>query len=150
MKVRRPVGEVFRYFADASNLEQITPPELRFRILTPLPIEMREGTLIDYRLRIWGLPIGWRTLISRWDPPHGFVDEQLRGPYRTWVHTHRFVPDEKDDSATWIYDEVEYQLPFGAAGRWALPLVRRQVERIFDHRAQVTAAAFETGGTNAA
>lgn len=144
MKVNRPIDEVFRFFSDASNLGRITPPEMGFEILTPLPIEMREGALIDYRLRLWGIPISWRTLISSWDPPHGFVDEQLRGPYRTWIHTHRFTQDEVDASATWIYDEVEYRLPFGPAGAVALPMIRRQLDRIFDYRGAVTADLLET------
>jgi ligand-binding SRPBCC domain-containing protein len=145
MKVDRPIAEVFQFFSDASNLERITPPEMGFEILSPLPIEMREGTLIDYRLRLWGIPVSWRTLISSWDPPHGFVDEQLRGPYRTWIHTHRFVQDVGDDSATWIHDDVEYQLPFGPAGALALPVIRRQLDRIFHYRASVTADLLETG-----
>ncbi len=143
MKVDRPIAEVFDFFSDAGNLERITPPELGFRILTPLPVEMREGTLIDYRLRLWGLPVGWRTLISRWEPPTCFVDEQLKGPYRVWVHTHRFEPDGE---GTLIHDEVRYELPFGLAGRAVLPLVRRQLDRIFDQRRVATAALLSAAG----
>jgi ligand-binding SRPBCC domain-containing protein len=143
MKVDRPIEEVFDFFSDAGNLERITPPELGFRILTPLPVEMKEGTLIDYRLRLWGLPVGWRTLISRWEPPICFVDEQLKGPYRVWVHTHRF---ESDGEATLIHDEVRYELSFGLAGRAALLLVRRQLDRIFDQRRVATAALLAAAG----
>ncbi|MCL7972776.1 MAG: SRPBCC family protein [marine benthic group bacterium] len=139
MRVEKPRDEVFAFFANAENLGRITPPELNFQILTPLPIQMEEGTLIDYRLRIWGVPVYWQTLISSWDPPHSFVDEQLRGPYREWIHTHRF---EEDGSGTLLIDEVRYRIPFGPLGALARPLVVRQVEKIFDHRNQVTRKLF--------
>jgi ligand-binding SRPBCC domain-containing protein len=147
MKVARPIADVFDFFGDASNLERITPPELHFEILTSLPIRMGEGTTIDYRLRLWGMPVTWRTLISRWDPPHVFVDEQVRGPYRIWIHTHRFVPDEGDVSSTWIHDEVRYRLPLDPLSRIALPVIRRQLDRIFDYRGLVTSREFETGSS---
>jgi ligand-binding SRPBCC domain-containing protein len=122
---------VFPFFADEANLEVITPPELRFEILTPAPIDMRAGALIRYRLRLMGVQFGWLTRITHWDPPHEFVDEQLRGPYRTWVHRHRFsdVP-----GGTLIEDEVTYSLPFFPFGEIAAPVVRLQVGRIFAFR----------------
>ena len=129
--IARPIDEVYAFFADAGNLQRITPPELRFRIRTPLPVEMKPGALIDYRLALFGVPFGWRTEISSWEPPRRFVDRQLTGPYRCWVHTHEFSPE---GGGTRMRDRVEYALPLGAVGLLALPLVRRQLTRIFDYR----------------
>lgn len=138
--VEAPLREVFAFFADASNLEKITPEWLRFRIVTPMPIEMREGAVIEYRLRIRGLPQRWRTRIAAWEPPDRFVDVQESGPYRMWEHEHRFV--DRDDR-TEVIDHVRYELPFGPLGRLAHRLfVRADVERIFRHRREALARLF--------
>jgi ligand-binding SRPBCC domain-containing protein len=129
IRVPHGLDEVFRFFSDARNLELVTPPFVRFRIVTPTPLEMREGLLIDYALRIHGLPMRWRSEITAWDPPHRFVDTQVRGPYRRWVHEHRFTDLGQE---TLVEDRVEYRVP---GGRLAHRLfVRRDVERIFEYR----------------
>lgn len=123
------VGEVFPFFGDAWNLEVLTPPWLHFEILTPQPITMREGALIDYRIRLRGLPMRWRTRISVWEPNRRFVDEQLRGPYRQWIHTHTFA---SVDGGTLMTDRVRYRVPGGALVNRLL--VERDVSRIFAYR----------------
>lgn len=137
--IDRPRAEVFDFFADAGNLERITPPGLRFHILTPQPIDMAVGTLIDYRLHLALVPFGWRTEITDWDPPFRFVDTQLRGPYRQWIHTHTF---EEVDRRTRMTDEVRWALPLSPLGDVVYPLVRRQLDHIFAYRRKVIDEVF--------
>jgi ligand-binding SRPBCC domain-containing protein len=130
--------EVFAFFGDARNLEAITPPLLRIRVMNPDAIVMAPGALIRYRLRVHRVPVGWLTAIRAWDPPHEFVDEQLRGPYALWHHTHTFEPlAAADGGGTLMRDEVRYVLPLGPLGELARRLfVARDLEAIFDYRAQ--------------
>jgi ligand-binding SRPBCC domain-containing protein len=130
--------EVFAFFAEAANLEAITPPWLRFRIVTPAPIRMGAGALIEYRLVLHRIPIRWLTRIEVWEPGERFVDVQVRGPYRRWHHTHGF---EAHPDGTLVRDTVRYALPLGALGRVAHRLfVRRDLERIFDFRRAAVAS----------
>lgn len=139
--VRVPLDVAFGFFSDPGNLARITPPDLGFVIRTPLPLEMRAGLEIDYRIRLLGLPLRWRSRIAAWDPPRRFVDLQLVGPYRWWHHTHDF---EEVPEGTRILDRVEYALPFPPFGDLAHPLfVRPNLERIFRHRSRVIGELLE-------
>jgi ligand-binding SRPBCC domain-containing protein len=130
--VPRPLDEVFSFFAQARNLERITPPWLRFEVLTPEPIAMAAGTLIDYRLRLRGIPLRWLSRIEEWEHERAFADRQLRGPYRLWHHRHEFAPR---GGGTVVRDRVRYALPLGRLGSLAHgAFVRRDLERIFDYR----------------
>ena len=132
-----PLEKVFPFFADAFNLEAITPPWLNFEVLTPRPFQMQQGRLIDYKLRLHAIPIKWKTEISVWEPPNRFVDRQLSGPYRLWVHEHTF---ESYNGGTRVVDRVEYQVPGGALVH-AL-VVRRDLNRIFTYRRKILAEHF--------
>jgi ligand-binding SRPBCC domain-containing protein len=133
-RLEAPPGVVFPFFADARNLEEITPPLLRFRLLTPEPISMGVGTFLQYALRIHGLPVRWDTLIQEWKPPHRFVDVQVRGPYQLWHHTHELVPLD-GGAATLMRDTVRYAVGFGVLGEIARrTVVRRDLEAIFAFR----------------
>jgi ligand-binding SRPBCC domain-containing protein len=141
-RVALPPDQVFAFYADARNLEAITPPWLRFRVLTPGAIAMREGALIEYRLRLHGIPLRWRTRIAVWEPPLRFVDVQVRGPYALWEHTHSFIAVA---DGVEIRDRVRYALPLGVLGRLAHALlVRRDLERIFDFRMRAVARLLGT------
>ena len=131
VRVPGTAKEVFTFFAAAENLERITPPELGFGIRSPLPIAMRSDALIDYTIKLYGIPMKWRTEITKWDPPTSFEDTQISGPYAKWVHTHCFL---EDSGSTTIQDRVAYALPFGFLGRIVHPLIARQLKRIFDYR----------------
>jgi len=138
--VPRPLDQVFDFFSKAENLQELTPAFLHFRILSVDPAPVRKGTLIKYSLRWRIFPIRWTTEIIEWDPPHRFVDLQLKGPYKLWHHEHRFVAE---GSGTRIIDEVQYQLPFGVFGSIAHSLkVKKDVETIFNYRTEAVRRLF--------
>jgi ligand-binding SRPBCC domain-containing protein len=142
--VPSPPKTTFKLFSDACALERITPRWLDFRVISSGPIEMREGVLIRYALKLHGLPVKWLTRIEAWDPPHRFVDRQLQGPYRMWVHSHTFLPR---DDGTAIVDRVRYELPLGVLGELArIAVVRRDLEQIFDYRQEAVSIALSAGG----
>lgn len=142
-----PPDAVFPFYADARNLERITPPFLRFRVLRTSDAALRDGTLIDYRLRLHGVPVGWRSVIESWRPGQAFVDRQLRGPYAHWHHLHTFLPHA---GGTLVRDQVRYRLPLGALGALvAGRLVRRDLTRIFDYRRNAVAALFAASPVHA-
>ena len=137
---------VFPFFADPANLEAITPPLLRFRLITPAPVDMGPGTFLQYALRVRGVPVAWDTLIQSWEPPHRFVDVQVRGPYRLWHHTHELEPAD-GGTATLMRDTVRYAIGFGALGEVARrAVVRRDLEAIFAFRAQRVPALLAQAG----
>ena len=143
--VPRPVDEVFPFFADAANLERLTPAFLNFHILTPLQIDMRRGTIIEYRIRLHAFPIRWRTRIAAWEPPFRFVDEQIRGPYRLWRHEHTFHATE---GGTLCRDRVEYSHWGGSLAERLV--VRPNLDRIFEFRRRAILHVFDPHRSGAA
>ena len=130
--IPHPLETVFHFFSNAENLNRLTPPHLDFEILTPLPIQMAEGTLIDYQLKIYKIPIKWKTKIIAWEPPYRFIDAQLKGPYRKWIHEHKF---EAADDRTKMTDTVEYAIPGGIFSPAINNLfVKRDIQKIFNFR----------------
>jgi ligand-binding SRPBCC domain-containing protein len=137
----QPRGLIFKFFADPANIEPLTPAWLHFEILTPANIELRQGTLLDYRLRLRGIPLRWQSVIAEWDPPRRFVDRQTRGPFSLWVHEHSF---SEHNGGTLVGDRVEYAVPGGALTQKYL--VAPDLERLFKYRHQVLDMLFNSKG----
>lgn len=144
--IERPREEVFDFFADAANLERITPPELQFHILTSQPIVIKKGTLIEYRLKLRGFPVRWKTEITQWNPPRDFVDTALKSPYRQWIHLHTFEVGENGE--TIMEDVVRYRLPFEPFGDLAHWYVKKELKYIFDYRRKVIEEIFQPPAKN--
>jgi len=128
--INKPIEEVFDFFSNAENLEYLTPKNLHFSILTPRPIEMKKGLLIDYKLKLYGLGFKWQTEISEWSPKSSFVDQQKKGPYTYWIHRHLFEPR---GNSTLVKDEVNYAV-FGG-GLVDKLFIQRELRAIFSFRA---------------
>ena len=130
--IKLPIEEVFNYFSNPANLQKITPTYLNFRIKNQLPLRMNKGQLFEYQLRVRGIPINWKSLISSYNPPYSFVDEQIKGPYSSWHHTHTF---KEENGGTSIFDEVKYSLPLGFIGGIINSIwVKRDLDSIFKYR----------------
>lgn len=138
--IERPREEVFEFFADALNLEEITPPELNFKIITAQPIDIKKGALIDYQLSLRGIPLTWKTEITTWKPPYEFVDTALKSPYKQWIHLHKFSVGEQNE--TIMEDIVRYRLPFEPLGDLAHFIVKRELNYIFDYRYKIIEEKF--------
>ena len=141
--IKQPIDRVFHFFSMPENLEYITPPRLLFRILTPLPIIIKKGSIIDYKIKILGIPVKWKTLITEYIPPHKFIDEQIKGPYSLWKHTHTFIEEEE---GTTIHDKIHYIVPFGMFGRIInLLWITKDLDSIFTYRRNKIDQYFNTG-----
>lgn len=130
--VPKPIAEVFEFFCNEKNLETLTPPWLHFKVLAKSTEKIQVGTLIDYRLRIHGIPVQWQSEILEWEAERKFVDHQTKGPYAKWHHTHLF---RAQGAKTEMVDEVVYQVPFGLLGCvFAGAFVRKDIQKIFAYR----------------
>ena len=140
--VERPIAEIFEFFANAGNLEKITPPELNFKIISPQPIDIKKGALIDYQLKLRGIPITWKTEITQWNPPFDFVDTALKSPYKQWIHLHTFE-EGANSNETIMKDIVRYRLPLEPLGDIAHFYVKKELKYIFDYRYKVIEEIFK-------
>ena len=133
--INQPIDVVFNFFTKPKNLALITPSKLAFKILTPTPITINKGTLIDYTIRLMRFPVHWRTLITKYNPPYEFVDEQIKGPYLFWHHTHTF---KAVNGGSEIKDKVRYSIPMGYLGQFIHKIwIKKDLEKIFEYRKAV-------------
>jgi ligand-binding SRPBCC domain-containing protein len=138
----RTLDEVFSFFERPENLEAITPPWLHFKMITPTPVHIKQGSIFDYTMRVRGISMHWASLVTEYNPPHSFVDQQIRGPYEYWYNTHRF---KETDEGTHIIEEIRYIMPFGLLGRAVHGLmVAQDLQEIFDYRQMAIEKLFLT------